>query len=247
VEELVEGGSTRLAAFYWGSTPDTVGPVRSMRATDIGIVQPLDGVLVASGGAPMTIRQVAEAKIDVLEEGDTGFSRDDSRSAPYNLFMDLDELAGSLEEATPPASYLPFGPADQWPGGKKAGSIEATFSAGHTTRWTFEKGTGWVRSDSFADQGDDFVPDNVLVLRAKVGDAGYLDPAGNPVPETELFGEGDATLFHGGEAIEGTWTKDGTDGSIELTTAKGDELEVPAGSTWIELVPAQEGSLSYAK
>src|SRR4051794_16109395 len=30
-EELVEGGITRLAAFFYTGIPDTVGPVRSMR------------------------------------------------------------------------------------------------------------------------------------------------------------------------------------------------------------------------
>jgi hypothetical protein len=120
VEELVEGGSTRLAVMFWEKTPEVVGPVRSTRATDIGIVRPVDAVLVASGGAPRTIRQIAEAEIPVLQEGDPGFSRDDSRSAPYNLMMDLEELAGSLDAATPPAAYLPFGPEESWPGGKPA-------------------------------------------------------------------------------------------------------------------------------
>ena len=40
VEELVEGGITRLAAFYYSDIPGAVGPVRSMRASDIGIVTP---------------------------------------------------------------------------------------------------------------------------------------------------------------------------------------------------------------
>ena len=41
VEELVEGGLTRLAAFYYSEIPGDVGPVRSMRASDIGIVSPV--------------------------------------------------------------------------------------------------------------------------------------------------------------------------------------------------------------
>ena len=36
IEELVEGGLTRLAAFYYSQLPSKVGHVRSMRATDIG-------------------------------------------------------------------------------------------------------------------------------------------------------------------------------------------------------------------
>jgi hypothetical protein len=247
VEELVEGGATRLAAFYWDTTPTVVGPVRSMRATDIGIVKPAQAVLVASGGAPKTIRRLTSADIPVLGEGDAGFSRDDSREPPYNLMMNLDELVGTLTEEPPPGPYLPFGPEDSWPGGEEAATIQAVFSAGHTTSWRFEDGTGWVRPGSFADQGDDFVPDNVLVLRAQVGDAGYLDPAGNPVPETKLAGSGAAMLFHDGEAIEARWSKDGNAGSLRLTTREGEPLQVPVGTTWIELVPTGSGSLTYGK
>src|SRR5262245_5087536 len=94
VEELVEGGSTRLAAFFWTQTPDQVGPVRSMRSTDIGIVKPAEGVIVASGGAPPAIKDIKDAGIQTFVEGAPGFSRDSGRTAPYNLMMNLGELAG---------------------------------------------------------------------------------------------------------------------------------------------------------
>ena len=38
-EELVEGGLTRLAVFFDTKIPKEVGPVRSMRASDIGLVK----------------------------------------------------------------------------------------------------------------------------------------------------------------------------------------------------------------
>ena len=52
--------------------------------------------------------------------------------------------------------------------------------------------------------------------------------------------------FHGGRVIRGTWTKDGLTGAIELATKSG-ELKVPAGHTWIELVPAVNGDVTFAK
>jgi hypothetical protein len=245
VEELVEGGSTRYAAFYWETKPRQVGPVRSMRATDIGIAQPAEALLIAAGGAPKTRRRIKASGIALREENDPGFSRDGGREAPYNLMVDLEELADSLDDVDPPLPYLPFGPAGEWPGGKPATSIEAAFSGVHTTTWRFEEGTGWIRPDSLAEQGDDFVPDSVLVMQVRQGDAGYLDPAGNPVPEFKVVGEGDATLFHAGEAVEARWSKASTDAPIELTTSHGEDLSVPVGATWIELVPQKTGSVTY--
>ena len=75
------------------------------------------------------------------------------------------------------------------------------------------------------------------------GDDNGKYPAGNPVPETKFEGTGTAMLFHGGEVVTGTWEKKGLEGALSLSTKKG-ELKVPAGHTWIELVPQQGGTVT---
>lgn len=248
VEELVEGGITRLAAFFYADIPGVVGPVRSVRASDIGIVSPVDGTLVTSGGAQVTLGRLKEAGVPFLQEGAAGFRRDETRSAPYNLFADLGAVAKETEdgEAARPDDYLPWGTPADLPKGKPATSLTADFGS-HATNWTFENGS-YVNQNTYAAQGDEFPAESVLVLRVDVGDAGYLDPAGNPVPETLFEGEGDAQLFHDGRVVQGTWSKDGLEDAISLSTADGD-LQVPAGRVWIELVPVDDkgGSVSYQK
>lgn len=243
VEELVEGGMTRLAAFYYSEIPGTVGPVRSMRSTDIGIVSPVDGAMVTSGAAPITIRRIQDAGIRFFGEGAKGFFRDSSRFAPYNLFTDLAATTTLVERrAERPADYLDWGVADDLPKGRPGRTLEARFSGGHATSWAFERGR-YRNVNTFAAAGDQFLADSVLVLRVRVGDAGYRDPAGNPVPETILEGRGDAVLLHGGRAISATWSKPALDAPLELRGRFG-TLRVPAGHTWIELVPAATGSVT---
>ena len=246
VEELVEGGLTRLAAFFYSELPDNVGPVRSMRASDIGIVAPADATVVTSGAAGQTIARIKGAGIPFYQEGDTGFSRDSSRSAPYNLFANLETIAaGAAADAARPADYLPWGSEEDFPKGQPAKKIAAGFGGGHTTNWTYD-GKGYVNENSYAADGDEFPADTVLVLRVTVGDAGYRDPAGNPVPETKLEGKGEAMIFHGGRLVRGTWQKNGLDSAITLSTKAG-KLTVPAGHTWIELVPAATGDVTFTK
>jgi Protein of unknown function (DUF3048) N-terminal domain/Protein of unknown function (DUF3048) C-terminal domain len=243
-EELVEGGSTRLAVFYYQRVPKLVGPVRSMRATDIGVVKPAKAVLVAAGGAPPTVRRIKAAGITSYAEGATGYRRDSSRRAPYNLFVGLSQLAATIDARDTVPSYLPFGSASSAPQGRTARGLDAVFSGSHTTSWTFRDGK-YVNENSYAARGDGFRPDNVLVLRVKVGDAGYLDPAGNRVPETKFTGTGKALLFHGGQVVRGTWTK--TLGSTITLRTKAGALSVPAGHTWIELVPEDGGRVVIRK
>jgi hypothetical protein len=246
VEELVEGGLTRLAAFFYSQLPTKVGPVRSMRASDIGIVSPVDASVVTSGAAGRTIARIKGAGIKFYQEGAAGISRDTSRSAPYNVFADLTTVAKTAKtDATRPDDYLPFGDEKDFPGGQKATKIAASFGGGHTTNWTYD-GKGYVNENTYAAEGDHFPADTVLVLRVQVGDAGYLDPAGNPVPETKFIGKGQAMVFHGGKLVRGTWSKADLGAPLKLSTKAGD-LDVPAGHTWIELVPAANGNVTFTK
>lgn len=242
-EELVEGGTTRLAAFFHTTLPREVGPVRSSRATDIGVVKPTEGVLVASGGAPATVNRLRQADIRTVTEGGPGYSRASDRSAPYNLMMNLRTLAKELETAEAPEQYLPWSEEDEQFSGRKATSVEAQFSPSRTTTWSFARG-GWSTESGFSGDGDTFEPDTLLVLRVRVGDAGYLDPGGNPVPETKLEGRGQALVFHGGEVVRGTWTKGGPATPIELRTKNG-PLTLPPGKVWMGLVPNDSGDVRF--
>jgi len=248
-EELVEGGITRLAVFYYQRLPGTAGPVRSMRASDIGIVKPAHADIVASGAAPPTLRRLKANDITFYDGGGPGYYRDSSRIAPHNLMVHMKELAASLKDkkAVVPASYLPWGKDSDFTGVAKATKINATFSRSSTTSWSFEGGK-YVNTNSNAADGDRFKPDNVLVLRVREGDAGYLDPAGNKVPETLYFGKGPALLFHNGQLVRGTWTKKSRKHPVTLSTAAG-PLKVPAGHTWIELVPIDKdgGRVTFQK
>jgi hypothetical protein len=247
VEELVEGGLTRLAAFYYSQIPSNVGPIRSMRASDIDVVSPAHASMVTSGAAAKTIARIQGAHITFYGEGAKGMYRSPDRLAPYNLFVHMNTVAetAKTKPATPP-DYLTWGSAKDLPKGVKATSISAMFSGGHTTQWQFTNGS-YHNLNSNAPAGDQFPATNVLVLRVREGDAGYLDPAGNHVPETLLTGKGVAMLFHDGKMVKATWHK-GKIGSspITLTTKKG-QLKVPAGHTWIELVPNDTGNVTFKK
>jgi hypothetical protein len=248
VEELVEGGLTRLAAFYYSDIPSNAGPIRSMRASDIDIVSPVHASIVTSGAAAKTIALIRQAKIPFYGQGTPGMYRSSQRSAPYNLLVHLNTVATSAAKtkaATPP-SYFSFGTEKDFPKGYKATHINAQFSGGHTTEWQYTNGS-YHNLNSNAPAGDQFPASNVLVLRVREGNAGYLDPAGNPVPRTLFTGKGAALLFHDGKVVHATWHKGNAPTSkVTLSTKKG-ALKVPAGHTWIELVPISGGNVTYTK
>ena len=237
-EELVEGGSTRLAVFFYQQIPSVAGPVRSIRASDIGIVTPAHAVVVSSGAAPATLERLRLADVPFFDDdiAPSSYFRDRARTIPYNLMVRPASIAArSRSKAVVPASYLPWGSEKDWPGGPRATGLDAVFSPDHTTSWRWN-GRTYVNDNTYAAPGDRFRPDTVIVVRVREGDAGYLDPAGNRVPETLWTGRGPAMVLHRGQVVRGTWVKPSTLAPVTFRTAAG-RLEIPAGHVWIELVP----------
>jgi hypothetical protein len=243
VEEPVEGGLTRLAAFFHSALPEQVAPVRSVRGSDIGIVGPTGGALIASGGAPDVVAQLADAGLTLVTPGDAeGFARDPDRRRPYDVMVrPAEALEGStaLQELEPPPPYLPWAADDGGPlQGEEVMTVDVAFSGATRATWTVAPDGGWTRADDLAPAGDRFVPTTLLVLRVTTVDAGYLDPAGNPVPQVVLEGSGEALLVHDGRAVEARWTRNPDPTStLQLTDTDGQALGVPPGRTWIGLVP----------
>jgi len=253
IEELVEGGLTRLAALYYENLPTKVGHVRSMRATDIGIASPVAGQIVASGGASSTYQRVAAAGVPVFSEDHdaTGFSSDTTKVRPYNRLVDLTVIAGRAKPAKIPGPYLTWeaagadepGAAATAEAPRKATAATVGFSNTTRTSWAL-KGDTWQRTNGHAEAGTDFAADTMIVLFCDVGDAGYTDPAGNPVPETVVEGSGDAMIFHGDQVTKATWNKKTLGATMTFEDTAGNALGIDPGHVWMELVPKTGGSVT---
>ena len=259
VEELVEGGLTRLAALYYSKLPSKVGHVRSLRTTDIGIAKPVGGKIVASGGAPKASRQIRNAGLRVFTESSPGFSRD-SKAAPYNVVVNLKRLGAAAKRNKIPGPYLTWTPlegseestpepdasdsASAAPEPKKTKKATVRFSNSTATRWKFSGGH-WTRKNGHAVPGQEFAADSLIVMFCQVGDAGYRDPGGNPVPETVIEGSGRAVVLHDGTATEATWDKPSLGGEISFKTEDGKPLTIDPGKVWLEMVPKGKGGVNY--
>jgi predicted small lipoprotein YifL len=252
IEELVEGGLTRLAAFYYSNLPTKVGHVRSMRASDIGIASPVGGQIVASGGAARTYKRVKNAGITIFSEdyGAPGFRSDPAKVRPYNRLVNLQTIARKAKDSRIFGPYLTWTPAKAaTPAStgaaapKRVTRADVRFSGSSHTRWAFS-GHTWHRVNGHSAAGQDFKANTLVVLFCKIGDAGYLDPAGNPVPETDLKGTGRAMIFDGKELTKATWTKRGLHSTISFTGQDGSPVTIDPGHVFLELVPRSDGSVS---
>ncbi|WP_152187492.1 DUF3048 domain-containing protein [Georgenia satyanarayanai] len=252
-EEMVEGGITRFNAVFHSRLPEVVGPVRSVRPMDAGIVAPLGGPQVISGGQPLFLDSVRDAGVQLVshDAGDAGFFRSPDRRAPHNLYGRLPELLSQAEATEPPPGQFSFAAdgeeATAATTGEPATALRLSFPQ-TSPGWTWDADAGhWLRDEAgepaTSADGDVLGADNVVVLRVEVVASEGHDQSGDAVPETVMTGTGEALVASGGHVVPATWSKAALGEPVALGTAAGDGVLLAPGTTWVELVPVDRGGV----
>lgn len=244
VEEPVEGGVTRLVVMLHSRASEArtpVGPVRSIRSSDIGIVAPAEAVVYASGGAPIPQADLAAAGIETRFESAPGFVRDASRGFLHGRFLDVPTAVASLSAVDPPPAYFAWSPErrPRLPQSRPLSAFDLVFSPFQTTSMV-PSSRGWTRSLA---EPDGFVATTVIALRVNQVLAGYVDPGGYDVPIAVTEGRGTGWVAHRGRVTDVVWTKRAPDQGWRFATADGREVRVPPGRVYLALLPSTTGSL----
>jgi hypothetical protein len=243
-EEIVEG-VTRFFAVFHSNGSDPVGPIRSARTTDIGLLAQLDHPLFAYSGANRGTRNALK-EAGVAEDlgastgsnlRQAGYFRDPSRRAPHNLYATTTQLWSLTPDGAAPApalfAYRAAGtPA---PGADAAAGLDLTM-AGTRVQWRWDEPSGrWMRGQDGEPHidaaGRTIDADNVVVQFVS-----YQRSPADPIsPEAVTVGDGIVWVFTGGGVIEGRWSRPDAAQPAVLTDAGGREIRLAPGRTWVEL------------
>lgn len=248
--ELVEGGTTRFIALYHSVMSEGAGPVRSGRDVDAQLLPAFSPVFGISGAAPGTYEVLRGAGLLVFEEGQAGaFVRDANRQAPHNVMASTAALADAAGDLPPAQTPWPFDPAPP-AGGESASAAELVYSGFYAAAWDWDAGADtWRRSQEggphVRPDGEQLAADTVVVARVPTFNGAGVDVGGNPVPEVNAVGEGEATVLRDGRSYPARWRKTDPDSQFEWLTPDGQPLPLRPGRTWVELVP-DAGRVSIA-
>ncbi len=251
IEEPVEGNLTRLAAVFHSTDAAEVGPIRSVRTTDLELV-PLFGrpLFAASGGNSGVIPQLQAANVvDIGHHvSGEGFYRNGSRPAPHNLFSSTPALFGKAPEFPPPPAplFAYLAPGEALPANAFAvGGIALRFGGPEVSRFTWDPATyTWPRSQRGTPHvmasGEQLSPANVVVLEIDYDRSNQL---GRSVPHGIVTGGGRATVLTQGNAIQGSWTRPTLADPLSLVADTGEQIKLTPGQTFIEL--ASVGGVAF--
>lgn len=241
VEEEVEGGVTRFAAVFH-STSTAVGPVRSARTTDIGIINGFGSPLLLYSGANDVTDSLIRKQPTVQNRSaatSSGYWRSKARRAPSNLYSDTASHWASATGGAPPAQFA-YRSDGEAAGGVDDTALSVAYRASHAG-WSWD-GTQWLRtqggSPHMTASGQQVSAANVVVIEAREVVTGMVDSTGATVPEFVFVGEGPATIFTAGKRVEAIWNRPTLASVATLTTADGTVVELTPGRTWIELIRA---------
>ena len=200
---------TRLAAFYYSDIPGDVGPVRSMRASDIGIVSPVDGAMVTSGAAARDDRPDRRRRHPLLQRGrrrastaTTAAARRTTCSRTWPRSPDAGRPGRAASRRLPAVGRrgrLPAGPAGdaRSPRPSRRAHHELDVPGRHAT--STRTPTPPTATSSR--------PTPCWCCASRSATPATSTRPATRCPRPSSTGKGQAMIFHDGRLVRGTWTK----------------------------------------
>ena len=253
IEEKVEGGITRFLAVFHSEDADLVGPVRSVRSTDPGLIGTFGGVFAFAGGIPEFERQARQQPVTVVSESKSteGFQYPADKKRPFKTYTTTAKLRSLAKDHDEPPPKLfeflgdgePFAPAGAVP------ATSASVSFGRTTFVVdFDAAAGvWNRSTNGTPHnvagGGLLRFTNVIVQMTPYRATQFKDPSGSRVDEAEVIGSGSAVILSQGKKADVKWTKSSATAVTTYTDAAGQPVRLAPGRTLIALPPTAGSSV----
>lgn len=242
--EEVEYGMTRIAAVFSSSIPQRIGPVRSARITDIDLLAQYRRPAFAYSGAQRKMFPVLDAAtfVDVSpRRGGEGYSRDYSRRAPYNYFLD-----GTVAVARAPKASatrdIGFVFSEEIPdGGRIATTAQASWPYSSVdfvykpNRGTYAVDLNGERAGAEERKGAQQAA-TVVIQYVRQEPSRFFDKGGGNTPHAETIGSGRAVILRDGLAWKARWERPKAKSGTTFTTADGQPLPFKPGQVWVVLL-----------
>jgi hypothetical protein len=244
-EEAVEGRMTRFLAIFSSRASSDLGPVRSVRESDLPLLRQYGKVAFGfSGGNSGVVAIVRQNPvIDVSYDANPGaYTIAGRRSDAYNFVSSTARLlALAPQSALAHDIGLRFGALP--PKGAVAGtSVSVVWSRYAHTSWKWDPTHQvYLRymdgRPAMLRNGHQQSAPNVLLQYVTVRNSRFRDVSGAPSPYTTTTGSGGAVLLRDGRAINGTWRRDGLGATHFVDRSTGKDMLLHTGPVWVMLVP----------
>lgn len=252
---VVTGSITRMMALFICSDANEVGSVRSARDDFIPLAIGYDAIYAHWGGSRIALEQLGSGIIDNIDalpnpfnafyrkngipmphDGFTSIERiiETSRRLGYRLASNFEGYKFKAAQAQSAAASNAAGAASNAAG--VAEVLEIGYRRPYNVRYEYYPNLNsyfrWRGGDKEIDYltGEQVSAKNIVVMRAE------SRPIGEGYNDVDVLGGGGATVFRGGESIDGEWRKKKAEDALRFYNEAGEEIEFVPGQIWIEIV-----------
>jgi len=250
-EAIAEGGITRFLTLFQDTSPQYIGPVRSVRPYYVQWLSAFDAPVAHVGGSGEALQDLKTWGIKDLDQfyNSSYYHRISSRYAPHNVYTSMDELnkleaakgfgksnyTGFLRKPRETPSAAPSTTSIDFAISGYYYNVHYDYNAATNTYKRSEGGQPHMEIDASGAQTQ-IAPKVVIAMVLPQGiEADDLHTSYNTI------GDGTAYVFQDGVAIPGTWHKTDRTSQITFTDSNGQPLPLDPGQTWITAL----GSTKY--
>jgi len=243
-EVNVEGGATRLMAFFSDTETEKIGPVRSSRHYFLDYAMEHDAIYTHFGWSPLAEKDIPALGINNINGiyDSSVFWREEKYKGDYHsAFTSMEKINKSIKSkeyrTERKNAPLNFARKNYDIGGKSAETVEIPYVSFYNVKFTYNKDnetySRLMNGSNHPLQSDSEIEaKNIIVMvmpQSSLGD-------GSARINISDVGKGKGYFISGGKHIPVTWSKSSRKDKTEFKDESGKEIELNHGQTWIEIV-----------
>ena len=247
-EFIIEGGETRIMAFFKGVEPDYIGPVRSARHYFLDYAMEHDAIFTHFGWSPLAQSDIKALGINNINGiYDTFFWRVPPKSSYHNAITSMENLIKQItnkkyRNTSTAKSVVEYNRYDtDIESGDIANSIKIKYSATQNVSYEYDAERkvylrsmrGQVHKDS--QTGEQFYAKNIVMLHVK--DELLDDPEDKGRRNLYNTGTGKGYYVTNGKIEPIVWEKKDRKSVTNYYDMNGEEITFNDGITWVQIVP----------
>ena len=247
-EEPVEGNITRYAAIFQCNNASVIGPVRSARNIDVGILGQLGNPLLAHVGGidPVTHNIETSPIVNVEINNNESLMFHPAGKVPPDADYTSTDLISRTHPSMTIAPHPLFSYSNTPPAGSAVSTVNIDYSNMSNVTWKYNPSLNvfqrfyYGTTPDLLEDGTQNAAANVVVQYVQITHGPWVeDRNGSLEVQADLYpnASGTAVVYRNGVAVPATWHRSTLGSPTQFDDNSGKPIPMQPGQTWVEIVP----------
>lgn len=248
-EMYVEGGFTRLIAFFKGKDTKKIGPIRSVRHYFLDYVYDHDAFFVGYGVSPKASEDIRNLNVKmmngILGDGDYFWREEKYKYDYHSVYTSMEKIRKNMEKkgisSESDAVFLEYNDENTaLKSDTPAEKIYIPYSGSYKVTYEYDKETEKYKrtmNSSYVHKSPDgvlYAPTNIILMEV----SNYtMSGDSKQRQDFKTVGSGKGKYISMGKSIDITWQKDSRKGKTVYRDLSGNIIKLNPGLTFVNLVP----------